>query len=252
MRWNDEGIVVWRSAFGEGSMTVSVLTREHGLHAGLVRCGRGGGSSRNDLQPGNLLDVQWSGRLSEHLGNYTVQVKKAYASYVMQGRGVLLALNSVVSLLRFALPERQPMPLLYGRTHALLQLLANEAEDGGSHRSSSYWAQAYCLWELALLEELGYGLDMGSCALGGDVGDLGYVSPKTGRAASVGKAFGYRDKLLRLPNFLMGGLCDDVGGVDLLGALELTGFFIGSRILEPVGREFPYERMRLLETFSAI
>ncbi len=246
MQWEDDGIIIWRSSFGERGLTVSLLTCLHGLHSGLVRCGSGG-VVRGGLQLGNLLSVRWSARLSEHLGVYLVEVMDSYSTYIMQGRGVLLALNSLVSLLRMVLPERQPMPLLYARTHALVRMLVSGADGDGDNFA---WVQSYCLWELLLLEELGYGLDMGSCALGGDVGSLAFVSPRTGRSASYERGLVYGDRLMRLPKFLrLGVVCDDVCREDLSDALRLTGFFLEGRILGPLGRSFSGERFRLLELF---
>lgn len=246
MRWQDEGIVVWRSPFGEGSMMAGFLTREHGLHAGLLRCG--GSLPRGDLQTGNLLDVVWSARLSEHLGRYRGQLRRAYASFILQsGRGRLLALASVCALLRLCLPERQSMPRLFSNTEALLQSLTAEQNGDG-------WVCDYCRWELALLEELGYGLDLASCALGGNVADLAYISPKSGRAASYQKARDYENKLLKLPSFLrISGDAiypSNIVSSELHAALQLSGFFLCKRILKPFNKALPNERIRLQNLFG--
>ncbi|MEL6516188.1 MAG: DNA repair protein RecO [Pseudomonadota bacterium] len=146
--WRDQGALLSVRRHGETAAIIEVFTAEHGRHAGVVR----GGTSRKIapiLQPGAQLEVTWRARLDEHIGTYAVEPLKSRAAEVMADRLTLSGLNAVTALLVFALPEREGHPLLYRRTIALLDMIGvNEA-----------WPLAYLRWELALLEEMGFGLE---------------------------------------------------------------------------------------------
>ena len=110
-----------------------------------------------------------------------------------------------------------------------------------------HWAEVYVRWELALLAELGFGLDLESCAAGGANDQLAYVSPKSGRAVSLAAGEPYRDKLLTLPGFLAGR---GGGGVEEVEqGLTLTGFFLERHVFAPHHRDLPPARRRLAERF---
>ena len=147
-------------------------TPERGRHAGVVR----GGTSRKMnpiLQPGAQVDVSWRARLEEHIGSFTVEPLRSRAA-ALSDRMALAGLNAVTGLLGFSLPEREPHGDLYLKTERLLDLLGQ----------NDIWPLAYLRWELALLEELGFGLDLSECAVTGGRDDLVYVSPRSGRAVS--------------------------------------------------------------------
>ena len=168
MEWRDQGILLAVRKHGETSAILEVFTPTHGIHAGVMR----GATSRKIapiLQPGAQLDVQWRARLEDHIGSYSVEPLRSRAAMVMQDRQALAGLNAVCALLVHSLPEREPHPALYERTEALFDIL-DETE---------LWPLAYLRWEVALLEELGYGLDLDECAVTGKTQDLIYVSPKT-------------------------------------------------------------------------
>ena len=159
IEWRDEGALLRVRTHGESSAIIEVFTAEHGKAAGIVR----GGASRKTapiLQPGAQLDLVWKARLEDHLGTFTIEPLRSRAALVMNDRMALAGLNAVTALLAFVLPERDPQPDLYTRTIPLLDLLGQ----------SDIWPLAYLQWEVALLETLGFGLDLGSCAATGSTG----------------------------------------------------------------------------------
>ncbi len=236
MQWKDEAIVLGNRPHGEASTIVQLLTRLHGRHAGLVR----GGQSRRlrgTYQPGNQVTAVWSGRLAEHLGSFDCELDRSYAAAVMEDPDRLAALTAAAAICEAAMPEREPHPACYEGLLALLDALADH-----------HWAEVYVRWELGLLAELGYGLDLSHCAGGGDNDQLAYVSPKSGRAVSLSAGLPFKDRLLALPEFLLGR---GEGGVkEVSKGLELTGFFIEKHLFNPHNRALPSARQRLAERFA--
>jgi DNA repair protein RecO (recombination protein O) len=236
MDWRDQGILLAMRPHGETSAIIEVLTSAHGRHAGVVR----GGASRKlaaVLQPGTGLALEWRARLEDHLGSFAVEPLRSRA-HLLGDRLALAGLMSACALLRAALPEREPHPGLWPVTLALFDALG---EDG--------WTSAYLRWELRLLEELGFGLDLSACAVTGVVEGLAYVSPRTGRAVTREAAGDWADRLLPLPKGLTGPAILDPDAV--AEGLRLTGFFL-DRGLRPVlqDRPLPEARARLVDLLS--
>jgi DNA repair protein RecO (recombination protein O) len=240
MNWSDEGIVLSVRPHGETVAVVELLTRSHGRHLGLVHGGRGR-RLRPVLQIGNHVEVTWKGRLPEQLGFFTVELRKGYAATAMEDTLALTGLGSLCALARL-LPERDPHPDLYEVTLFVLGYL----DDNG------IWPALYVKWELNLLAELGYGLDLTTCAATGSSEGLVWVSPKSGRAVSAAAGEPYRDRLLRLPSFLIGDRSGDVTGRDVLDGLALTGSFLNSRVLAPRDLTMPEARHRLVAALSRV
>ena len=234
--WRDHGILLSVRRFGEGSVIAEIFTEDHGRCAGVIR----GGASRKMaplLQPGAQLQADWKARLSEHLGSYTVELMRSRSANAMADRLALSGLNAVCALLAVVMPEREAHPKLYKRTEQLLDLLG----------SSDVWPLAYLQWEEALLAELGFALDLTTCAVNGSTKDLCFISPKTGRAVSGSAAGEWADRLLPLPNVLAGE--GEAETADILEALDVTGYFIESKVIAPLsGAEMPAARLRLLQT----
>jgi DNA repair protein RecO (recombination protein O) len=223
---------------GETSAIVETLTREHGRHSGLVR----GGTSRRVralLQPGNSLRAQWRARLSEHLGNFTIELAAARAGEIIDSRVALAGLNAFTSIASAALPEREPHLPVFDAAEVLLDAIA--------HHDFAHWAPLYVRWEAGLLHELGFGLDLSHCAATGGADDLVYVSPKSGRAVSRGAGEPYRARLLALPPFLLGSQNASPTLAEIEAGLRLTEHFLVARVLEPHGRSLPSARHRLSE-----
>lgn len=236
MHWSDEGIVLASRQHGETSAIAELLTRSHGRHLGLVRGGRSR-RMRPALQAGNLVKAEWRARLSEHLGSYSVELLEAHAARVLDDRAALAGLNTLTALSRL-LPERDPHEALYDGTIMVLRALSE-----GDH-----WPALLVRWELALLDELGFGLDLQSCASTGKTSELIYVSPKSGRAVSRKAGEPYADKLLPLPGFLLRGYGNGAESMpgDVTNGLQLTGFFFDKHIWEPRGLKPPQARERLI------
>jgi DNA repair protein RecO (recombination protein O) len=172
-----------------------------------------------------------------------------YAAALIDDPGRLGALAAATAMAEATVPEREPHPELF--EHMLRLLVALEA----GAAAGADWASAYVEWELALLAELGFGLDLERCAATGSGEDLAYVSPKTGRAVSRAAAGIYKDRLLRLPPFLAGaaGRLDpgpgEVPADDLADALALTGFFLRRHALGE--RPLPPARVRFSDRLRA-
>lgn len=233
MNWTDEGIVISVRPHGETAAVVELLTRAHGRHLALVHGGRSR-RSRPVLQIGNHVDATWKGRLPEQLGHATLELRRGYAAEVMDDEAALAGLTSLAALLRL-LPERDPHPSLFEITLFVLGFLDDD----------SVWPALYVRWEMALLSELGFGLDLGSCAATGSNDALIYVSPKTGRAVSASAGEPFRDKLLRLPGFLVHGRQAPPSGADVGDGLALGRFFLERRVLAARGLVLPEARRRL-------
>lgn len=237
IEWREEGIVLSARPHGETSVILDALTRDHGRHRGVVR----GGASRKMtpvLQPGAQLDLTWKARLEDHLGAYTVEPVKGRAAAVMGDRLALAAMGSVLALTAFGLPERASFAAFYDQTEALLDALA----------SGVGWLPAYLDWEMALLAEMGFGLDLSACAVRGVNEDLCFISPKSGRAVSREGAGNWADRLLPLPQVMLGGPADLKGVQD---GLVTTGYFLARKLAPSLGdRPLPEARARLIDALA--
>ena len=190
MQWTDEGIVLGVKRHGETSVIVELMTHERGRHLGLVRGGTGT-RLRGVLQPGNSLRATWRARLDEHLGHYVVEGINLRAAGFLAAAHAVHGVTHLAALCRL-LAEREP----HARVFAALEAILDSLDD------PLVAAPLIARFELAFLAELGFGLDLASCAATGATADLIYVSPRTGRAVSRAAGEAYRDKLLRLPGFL--------------------------------------------------
>ncbi len=242
MEWIDEGIVLSARPHGESAAIVTLLTAGHGRHAGLVPGGQGR-AARPVLQPGNRVQAKWRARLVDHLGTFTLDLQAAQAALWLDSPEIVAIIASACAVTEASMPERQPMPGVYAGLAALLAL-----------RDADLFAPVYVKWETALLQALGYGLDLTQCAASGKAENLAFISPKTGRAVSRNAGEPYRDKLFPLPAFLLGGAFWTQK--DIFQGLEITGYFLSrhvfshphSRILVPCDGDLPQARQRL-ETY---
>ena len=221
MEWRGEGILLSARKHGETAAIIEVFAPGQGRYAGVVR----GGVSRKMtpiLQPGAQLSVTWRARLEEHIGAFTVEPLKGRAGQIFGDRLALAGMTSALALLSFALPEREAHDLLYERTVGLLDMIG----------VNPVWPLAYLRWELALLDELGFGLDLTTCAVTGTGDDLAFVSPKSGRAVS-------RE-----------GAGEGAPG-DIATGLRTTGHFLEQRVAEALGhRSIPEARRRFADLLA--
>jgi DNA repair protein RecO (recombination protein O) len=241
MDWSDDAIVLGLRHYGEHSAILDVLTREHGRHLGLIR-GATSKRLKGALEPGNLLNANWRGRLDEHLGTYSVELARSRAAQFFADGLKLNVLAAACAVTAGVLPEREIHTRVFAALSHLLETLAEEPAYAG--------VADYVRFEAVLLEDLGFGLDLESCAATGAREGLTHVSPKSGRAVSAGAAAPYRDKLFALPAFLM----DHTSAPslrDLADGLTLTGFFLSRSVLEPGGIAMPPARTRLVERLAA-
>ena len=226
MEWTDEGIVLGVRRHGESSAIVELLTREHGRHLGLVR-GGAGSRMRPLLQPGNSVTAVWRARLDEHLGMYALEGTRLRAATLLASSHAVYGVTHLAALARL-LPERDPHEDIY----EMLQGMLDDFDDAGIA------AVHLIRFELAMLTELGFGLDLENCAATGETTDLIYVSPKSGGAVSRAAGEPWRDRLLPLPAFLREG----EGGAnswseqDLRDGFTITGLFLLRHVLEPRGQ----------------
>ena len=234
MEWSDEGVILSVRPHGETGAVLELFTRAHGRHLGLVHGGRSR-RLRPILQTGNHIDATWKARLTDHLGHFAIELRRGFAAGVMDDAAGLAALTSLAALSRL-LPERDPHPNLYEVTLFVLGFLDER----------SVWPALLVRWELALLEELGFGLDLASCAATGQTSELVYVSPKSGRAVSAAAGEPYKGRLLSLPAFLRRGASGDVTLDDVRAGFALTGHFLEVRVFRPRNLAMPQARMRLL------
>jgi DNA repair protein RecO (recombination protein O) len=242
MEWEDEGIVLATRRHGEGALIVQLLTRGHGRHAGLVRGGQGR-KQRTVYEIGNRIAAVWKARLAEHLGALSGELLHAHAARVIEDPARLACLAAAAALAEASLPEREPHPAAYAGFSALLESL--DADHG--------WAVGYVEWELLLLAELGFGLDLSRCAASGATADLVYVSPRSGQAVSAEAGEPYRDKLLPLPPFLLArGSARSPSPQDVVDGLALTGYFFDHRVFAPHGRDLPPARARFVDLIQRL
>jgi len=238
MDWTDEGIVLSVRPHGETAAVAELFTRAHGRHLGLVHGGRSR-LKRPLLQPGNLLTAKWRARISEQLGNFEIEMKEPYAAQVFDSRLGLSGLECLTTLARL-LPERDPHPNLFEVTLFVLGYLQDD----------DIWPALYARWELALLEDLGFGLDLAACAVTGATEELAYVSPRTGRAVSKVAAAPYQDKLLALPALFTRAGIKGANRVEVGDALKLTGHFLTRDVLAPRGLTLPDARRLIVAASS--
>ncbi len=238
MEWSGEGVVLGTRSHGETSVILEVMTRAFGRHLGLVR----GGRSRrlqSVLQPGNTLALTWRARIEDQLGTFTAEPVVSRAARLIETPSGLHGIQTLAGHLRY-LAERDPHPALYDGLVVLLDHLG----EGGTA------ARLLVRFEIALLDELGFGLDLSACALTGGRDDLAFVSPKTGRAVGREAAAPWAGRLLALPAFLTRGEAPVAPG-DVAAAFALTGHFLDRHVAGPRGRPLSPSRDAFLRAVSA-
>lgn len=231
MEWRDEALVMGVRRLGESDVILEVMTRDHGRHLGVVKGGR---SKRLQpaLQAGNSCSVVWRARIEEQLGAFVVEPTTLRAARLINTSTALYGLSLLVGLIRL-LPERES----YGAVYDTALMIADLLDD------PDMAAPLLVRFELAILGELGFGLDLGMCAATGSTQSLIYVSPRSGRAVSASAGEPWRDRLLPLPAFLRDTESPGLpSSSDVLDAFTLTGFFLNRHVFEPRGITAPDAR----------
>lgn len=223
MQWTDEAIVLGVRRHGETSVIAEMMTRSHGRHLGVIRSGRSR-TMQPVLQPGNTVEATWRARLDEHIGEYRIEPLKLRAGRLMEAAIAVYGVQAMAALLRF-LPERDPHPHLFEMLGVILEHLEDPADAG----------ELFVRFELAVLEDLGFGLDLARCAATGDTEDLVFVSPKSGRAVCRSAGAPWSDRMLALPAFLGASGNSAADAQALSAGFRLTAYFLNRHVCEPRG-----------------
>ncbi|WP_455474499.1 DNA repair protein RecO [Bartonella sp. B30(2025)] len=234
MKWKEQAIILGTRQHGETSVILEIMTRQHGRCMGIVK----GGRSRRMmaiLQPGNFVEVEWWARLDEHLGSFRIEALDLHAARLILIPEALYTLQLLAFHMRL-LPERDPHPTLYDILYLFMQNFDEPFVN----------AELLVRFEMRLLEELGFGLDLSCCAATGRREKLCYVSPKSGRAVCEEAGHPWRKKLLILPQFLVQKIVRPADFSDIINGFILTGFFLMRHVWEPRGIRQPSVRMNLI------
>ena len=245
MEWEAPAIVLTAASLGEGGAVAHVLTEQYGAYRGLVR----GGSARANVatwQTGNLVSARWFARLAEQLGSLSAELVHPSSARLLQFALPLALLSSACAVADGALPEREPHPQVFGGLLRLLTLLSLDPAEGAQAGPA-----ALVRWEMLLLTDLGFGLDLSACAVSGGTEALSYVSPRTGRAVSSEAAGVWRDRLLPLPRFLL-DQADPGAAADWRDGLRLTGHFLARDAFGQRHRPLPQARGRLYDMMTVL
>ena len=234
MEWRDEALILSARPFGENSKIVDVLARSQGRASGMVRGARSA-KMRALLQPGNVVHATHRARLDNQLGTFALELTNARAGLVMETAYGAFGLQFIAAMLGF-LPERDPHPRLFAAANALIDAFALPASAG----------EAGVRFELILLDELGFGLDLSACAATGSRENLTHASPRTGRAVSAAAAAPYRDRLLPLPDFLIDADAPATAA-GVADGFRLTGHFLGTHVAGPANKPLPPARERFVK-----
>jgi DNA repair protein RecO (recombination protein O) len=240
MEWLDEGVILAARRHGETSAIAEILTAERGRCLGLVRGGRSR-QQRPVLQPGNVVKAHWRARLEDHLGIFALEPMALTAGSIIEDSFRLAGLTTLTALAR-ALPEREPHPRVYRALRLVLDAIADDR----------VWPALLVRWEMGLLDELGFGLDLSRCAATGSPDDLRYVSPKSGRSVSEAAGRAYHDRLLPLPAFLLGPQAGPPTPAEIASGLKLTGHFLDRHIFHARGLAAPEQRSWIIARLESV
>ena len=228
MEWRDEGVILSVRRHGETSAIAEILTAAHGRVMGLVRGGRSK-VQRPVLQAGNAVQCVWRARLEEQLGTYVLEPLDLRAGAIMEEPFRLAGLATLAELSQL-LPEREPHPRVYEALRVVLEAIDQD----------HVWPALLVRWEMGLLDELGFGLDLSKCAATGTKENLAYVSPRSGKAVSEQAGEPFRERLFRLPPFLRGS--GEATPADVIDGLNLAAFFLARHVFEPRGMRLPEQQ----------
>jgi len=229
MEWTDEAIVLSVRPYSDHMLLVMLMTAHNGRHAGMVRISRRSGGA---WLPGTRVHARWRARLSEHLGSLTLESLAQDAALVFHRRAPFSALVSACELVAACVPEREPNPQIYSDLLTLIESI-----------KTPDWPKFYALFELNLLQHLGFRLELSRCAATGATENLRYISPRSGQAVSELAGQPYADRLLKMPTFFL-DVSATASPLDLLDAMKITGYFLEKRVLSPLGCTLPSIRCR--------
>ncbi len=231
--WNDEALVLSRINYSETSIILKIFTKQHGIKKGMVR----GGKNKKNMymyEAGNFIKVEWRGRSENFLGNFKCELLSANGILFTTDKLKFSAVLSVLNLLEFSLLENEQEETLFVATNMLLNNFINKPA----------WLKNYVLWEVLLLERVGFGLQLSRCAISGKNINLSYVSPKTGNAISNDFVGDWKKRLLILPKFL---IQNDVANIsDIINGLKITSKFL-NKFSFSIGKKLPFTREHFID-----
>lgn len=220
MQWTDKGIIISSRKFSEKSVIIGALTENNGLHFGVVKNAYTK-TSKGIFQQGNIVELTWKARLSEHMGSFSCELLESSTWYLIDQPKKLAAALSICNVIEKCLAEREPHREIFQYFCSFLESL----------KQDFLWEQAYIFLEIEMLSRLGFGLDFDSCAVTGQTDNLAYISPKTGRAVTEEGAGLYKDKLLKLPKFIATYGNSSYSEQEIIDGMKLTGYFLSKNIL---------------------
>lgn len=243
MEWRDVGILLRLQELGEDQLIGVFLTKEHGCVRGVMPFKTSDKRRDKMLHPGSRAQIRWKARLSEHLGYFEVDPENSPLARLMSDPEALAGLSSICSIVEAWTPEREPHEQLFNKLQNMIDALTN-----------STWPVKYVQFEVELLSELGFGLDLETCAVTGAKSNLAYVSTGTGRALSQ-KAVPLsteNDDLLPLPSFLSPTrVNDEWTWSQIVQGMELTGHFFQGHLCSTISKNMPLARERLIGQFKS-
>ena len=238
--WTDKAIVISVRPHGEANAVVNLLTEERGRHAGLVQAGLSR-KNKNIVMIGNLVQADWRARLADQLGTVKLEPISTSSATYLDDPIKLAGLGAICALLETSLPEREPQPMIWQSTNALLDILTLSEDQS--------WLQYFIRWELGILAGTGFGLALDRCAVTGATVGLAYISPKTGHAVTEAAAGTFKDRLLSLPSFLGG---TEILEEEIQAGLSITSHFLRKHIFDLMNKDLPPARQRLERLISSL
>lgn len=240
MKLTDTAIVLLMKRRSAKSAIITVLTHKHGIYSGYISINK---RLFCALQIGNILQIEWSARLSTQLGLLYFELLESMSAFFLHNPNKILALCAVAKTLAKTLPERVPQRKIYDAFYSVLLCM----------KRSRQWMAQYIKLELIILEQLGFGLELKKCPVTCSTQDLRFISPKTGRAISYTAGTPYKDKLLHLPQALY-DINNDIECVQhietqFVKCLEVINYFLYKHCFEPSNIHIPIERELLYKIF---
>lgn len=216
MNLTDTGILLAKKTLHDSSALIKIFSRSYGVYEGFIN-----DSVNNNLtyQVGNFLSFSWKARLTNHLGQFKCEMIKSYFSRIMFCGFRLYSLASAMSLLNYCLNLRQQYIGLFDILVEYCDYLQNDL------LNLRELVKYYILFELKVLTDTGYGLDLTKCVVSGATEQLIYVSPKSGRAVSSSAGVAYHNKLLMLPLFIIDTKLPS-NFEDIKQGFDLTAYFL--------------------------
>lgn len=249
MHHTGPAIILSTRRFGEHGAIARMLFLEHGIYGGMAKYAFSS-KQRGVYMPGNIVNATWHARTQEQMGSFQAESTHPFGALAMQNAATLHALCAACALVEGSLAERDPHPALYTRLHALLEILVAAPSP---FAEGDAWPFYYAHFELFLLAELGFGLDLSACAATGTPQDLAYISPKTGRAVCKDAGAPYHHAMLAMPGLFHPQRQGESRSPheEALDALRVTGYFLEKWVFAPRGLKMPAARGRLVETLAA-